>query len=323
MKQKDKIKLALVCGGRSAEREVSLSGAQGVKAALDREKYDVTIYDPLTDIPRIVGDAENIDVAFILLHGKYGEDGTIQGLFEMLDIPYQGSGVLGSALAMDKHLSKVVYRASGIPTPDWLVFEKPDHADAGAIVEKLGLPLMIKPCSQGSSVGMARVNGREELEAALSEAFKWDSRVMVEAFTEGREITSAVIGNRDLQALPLVEIIPGEKYDFFDMEAKYKPGATREVCPAEIDEEIAERARNIGIAAHMALDLRGYSRTDMILADDGSLSVLETNTIPGMTPTSLFPQAAAAAGLDFPALLDRLIELALDAHRNDGAKQLS
>ncbi len=317
MNKKDKIKLALVCGGRSAEREVSLSGAEGVKEALDRDKYDVTVYDPKSDILRIVADANKIDVAFILLHGKYGEDGTIQGLFDMLDIPYQGSGVLGSALAMDKHLSKVVYRASGIPTPDWITLESSKDINPEEIVRKLGLPLMIKPCTQGSSVGMARVDDASALGDALREAFKWDSRVMAEAFTKGREITAGVIGNRELHALPLVEIIPGEKYDFFDMEAKYKPGATREVCPAEIDEEVAVRARNIGIMAHRALSLRGYSRTDMILTEDGAIKVLETNTIPGMTPTSLFPQAAAAAGMDFSSLLDRLIELALETDNTD------
>ena len=317
MNKKDKIKLALVCGGRSAEREVSLSGAEGVKNALDRDKYDVTVYDPKSDIPRIVADAGKIDVAFILLHGKYGEDGTIQGLFDMLDIPYQGSGVLGSALAMDKHLSKVVYRASGIPTPDWITLESSKDINPEEIVRKLGLPLIVKPCTQGSSVGMARVDDASALGDALREAFKWDSRVMAEAFTSGREITAGVIGNRELQALPLVEIIPGEKYDFFDMEAKYKPGATREVCPAEIDEEVAVRARNIGIMAHRALSLRGYSRTDMILAQDGTIKVLETNTIPGMTPTSLFPQAAAAAGMEFSSLLDRLIELALETGKVD------
>ncbi len=317
MNKKDKIKLALVCGGRSAEREVSLSGAEGVKTALDRDKYDVTVYDPKSDIPRIVADADKIDVAFILLHGKYGEDGTIQGLFDMLDIPYQGSGVLGSALAMDKHLSKVVYRASGIPTPDWITLESGKDINPEEIVRKLGLPLMVKPCTQGSSVGMARVDDASGLGDALREAFKWDSRVMAEAFTQGREITAGVIGNRELQALPLVEIIPGEKYDFFDMEAKYKPGATREVCPAEIEEDVAVRARDIGIMAHRALSLRGYSRTDMILTQDGTINVLETNTIPGMTPTSLFPQAAAAAGMDFGSLLDRLIELALETGNTD------
>ena len=312
MNENAKIRLALVCGGRSAERDVSLAGAKEVLKALDKDRYEVTVYDPAEDVARLAGDAGHIDVAFILLHGKYGEDGTIQGLFEMLDIPYQGSGVLGSALAMDKHLSKVVYRSAGIPTPDWIMLENMEQFNQNAIVTELGLPLMVKPCSQGSSVGMSLVSRESELESAVSLAFQWDSRIMLEAFASGREITAGVIGNSELEALPLVEIIPGDKYEFFDKEAKYMPGATLEICPARIDEDISSKAREIGIAAHRALCLRGYSRTDLILADDGTLMVLETNTIPGMTPTSLFPQAAAAAGLDFSALLDRLIELALD-----------
>jgi len=318
MEKNAKIRLALVCGGRSAERDVSLSGAREVQKALDAAKYDVQLYDPADDVARIAADAEMIDVAFILLHGRYGEDGTIQGLFDMLGIPYQGSGVLGSALAMDKHLSKVAYRYAGIPTPDWVTLETMSGFDQRAIVDSLGLPLMVKPCSQGSSVGMARVNAEAELETALREAFRWDSRVMVEAFTSGREITAGVLGNRELQALPIVEIIPGDRYEFFDKEAKYMPGATREICPAETPADITAMAQETGIAAHRALCLRGYSRTDMILAGDGTLTVLETNTIPGMTPTSLFPQAAAAAGLNFSAMLDRLIELALE-RRDDSA----
>jgi D-alanine-D-alanine ligase len=314
MEKKSKIRLALVRGGRSAERDVSLAGAREVQKALDAGKYDVTVYDPAHDIARLAAHADSIDVAFILLHGRFGEDGTIQGLFDMLDIPYQGSGVLGSALAMDKHLSKVVYRSAGIPTPDWVTLGSMEEFDAGGIVDELGgLPLMVKPCSQGSSVGMAVVSSETALEPAVCEAFRWDSRVMVEAFAAGREITAGVLGNSNLEALPLVEIIPGDKYEFFDKEAKYKPGATKEICPAEIPEDITRLAQETGIAAHRALCLKGYSRTDMMLGDDGTLMVLETNTIPGMTPTSLFPQAAAAAGLSFSALIDRLIELAMES----------
>ncbi len=312
MDKKDKIKLALVCGGRSAERDVSLAGAREVRKALDAEKYHVSVYDPADGVEGIVKDAEKIDVAFILLHGRYGEDGTIQGLFDMLDIPYQGSGVLGSALAMNKHLSKVVYQSEGIPTPDWVTLESMDGFDQTGIVSRLGMPLMVKPCGQGSSVGMSVVAETEALEAAVMEAFRWDSRVLLEAFTAGREITAGVLGNRELQALPIVEIIPGDEYDFFDKEAKYKIGATKEICPAHIPDDITSRAQALGLAAHRALRLSGYSRTDMILTENGDLTVLETNTIPGMTPTSLFPQAAQAAGLDFSSLLDRLIELALE-----------
>ncbi len=312
MDKKDKIKLALVCGGRSAERDVSLAGAKEVRKALDPAKYDVTVYDAADDAARIAADAGNIDAAFILLHGRYGEDGIIQGFFEMLDIPYQGSGVLGSALAMDKHLSKVVYEAAGIPTPPWMKLEDSREVPVQDIAAGLGLPVMVKPCSQGSSVGMARVNDAGELECAIAEAFRWDSCVVVEAFARGREITAGILGNRELRALPIVEIIPGEQYDFFDKEAKYMPGATTEICPAPVPDDITILAQEIGLRAHRALGLRGYSRTDMILAEDGTLQVLETNTIPGMTPTSLFPQAAEAGGLSFSALLDCLIELALE-----------
>lgn len=313
MEQKNKIKLALICGGRSAERDVSLAGAEEVKKAIDSAKYDLTVYDPAEGVAGLAVDAHRIDAAFILLHGRYGEDGTIQGLLEMLDIPYQGSGVLGSALAMDKHLSKIVYQSADIPTPSWITIglggSSPDTDD---MCRSLGLPLMVKPCGQGSSVGMALVNHADELGKALAEAFRWDTRVMVEKFTAGREITSGVIGNRELEALPLVEIIPGSQYDFFDTDAKYRPGATTEICPARIPDDIARKARELGIRAHRALGLRGYSRTDMILSEEGGLNVLETNTIPGMTPTSLLPQAAEAAGLNFSALLDRLLELALE-----------
>ncbi len=314
MNAKDKINLALVCGGRSAERDVSLSGAEEVKKALDPAKYNVTVYDSARDISRLVADAPGIDVAFVLLHGKYGEDGTIQGLFRMLDIPFQGSGVLGSALAMDKHLSKVVYSQAGLATPAWRVLEKNDSGrpDFAALAGELGLPLMVKPCSQGSSVGMALVKETAGLEAAVEEAFRWDSRVMVEEYVTGRELTAGVLGNRELTSLPVVEIIPGSDHEFFDREAKYVPGITREICPARLPDDVTDAVQEAGIRAHRALGLRGYSRTDMIRSSDGTLYVLETNTIPGMTPTSLFPQAAAAAGICFSALLDRLIGLALE-----------
>lgn len=313
MDQKNKIKLALICGGKSAERDVSLAGAEEVKKAINSEKYNVTVYDPAEGVTKIAADAHRINVAFILLHGRYGEDGTIQGLLDMLGIPYQGSGVLGSALAMDKHLSKIAYQWAGIPTPSWITID--NHAacpDAEEICHRLGLPLMIKPCGQGSSVGMTLVTDTDELDKALAEAFHWDSKVMVERFTAGREITSSIIGNRELEALPLVEIIPDSRYAFFNTEAKYKPGATREICPARIPDDIAQKAQELGIRAHRTLGLRGYSRTDMILSKHGRLNVLETNTIPGMTPTSLFPQAAGAAGMSFSALIDRLIQLAME-----------
>ncbi|OQX20065.1 MAG: D-alanine--D-alanine ligase [Desulfobulbaceae bacterium A2] len=310
--QRQRLRLALLAGGTSGEREVSLAGAAGVEQVLDPGRYEVRRYDPATDLARLAAEAGEIDVAFILLHGPMGEDGTIQGFLDLLGIPYQGSGVLGSALAMDKHLAKTLYRLHGLPVAPWILVESGGPIEAAEICRQLRLPLVVKPASQGSSLGMSVVRREADLPVALSKALALDSRVLVEEFVRGREITVGVLGNAELVALPLVEIIPGEQYEFFDYEAKYKQGASREICPAPVAPEVVERAQSYGIEAHRALRLRGYSRTDMILGDGGELVLLETNTIPGMTPTSLLPQAARAHGLEFAALLDRLIELALE-----------
>lgn len=315
MNQHKKIRLALLCGGKSSEREVSLSGAKGVLEALDKDRYEVEVFDTATDLPRLVERASHIDVAFILLHGRFGEDGTIQGMLDLLGIPYQGSGVLGSALAMNKHYSKVMYRNAGIPTPDWLVYDGRAALSLKDVQEQLGMPVMIKPANQGSSIGMCKVEDMKDLASAFEEAFKWDEQVLIERFIPGRELTAGVLGLRELTALPIVEIRPNPSYAFFDYEAKYQKGATQELCPAPIPEEIAYKAQELAVRTHRALGLRGYSRTDMILTEANELFVLETNTIPGMTPTSLLPQAARAGGIPFSELLDRLIEMAL-THRN-------
>ena len=306
-----KLRLALIAGGVSAEREVSLRGAAGVEQALNRDRYEVVRYDPATDLARIAADAANIDAAFILLHGVHGEDGTIQGFLDLLGIPYQGAGVLGSALAMDKNLAKVMYRLAGLPVAPWVMVEPGDLRDSGRIESAVGLPCVVKPVRQGSSIGMSIVRTLDQLPAALELALRHDGEVMVEAFLKGRELTAGVLGNSELTALPLIEIIPDSRFDFFNYEAKYQPGATREVCPAPVSETVRARAQDYAVRAHRSLQLRGYSRTDMILVGE-ELYLLETNTIPGMTPTSLLPQAAAEAGLPFVALLDRLIELALE-----------
>lgn len=307
-----KIRLALIAGGTSDEREVSLKGALGVEKALDPEKYAVVRYDPATDLARIAGDARQIDVAFLLLHGVGGEDGTMQGFLDLLRIPYQGAGVLGSALAMDKNLAKTMYRLSGLPVAPWVMVEPGDLEDSARILARISLPCVVKPVRQGSSIGMTIVRAAADLPDALRLALAHDSEVMVEEYIKGRELTVGVLGNRELMALPLIEIIPDSRFEFFNYEAKYQPGASREICPANVDEEVRERAQRYALAAHRCLQLRGYSRTDMILAENGELYLLETNTIPGMTPTSLLPQAAAEAGLGFSALLDRLIELAME-----------
>ncbi len=307
-----KLHVALIAGGKSGEREVSLMGAAGFEKVIDREKYTISRYDPATDLPRLTADAEEIDVAFILLHGLWGEDGTVQGLLELLDIPYQGSGVLGSAIAMDKNLSKNLYQMAGLPVAEWEILQKETSFSTGKIIENLGLPLVIKPVREGSSLGMSVAETEQDLSEGIETALQHGDVVMVEQFIRGREITVGVLGNHEPVALPLVEIIPGEEFTFFDYNAKYKPGATTEICPAEVDGELTAQAQKYGLMAHKALQLRGYSRTDMIISEEGRLHLLETNTIPGMTPTSLFPQAASAYGLDFKALIDRLLSLAIE-----------
>ena len=311
--------IALIFGGISSEREVSLNSGKQVLDALDKSKYDIITYDPKMDIPRLVNDAKNIDCALIILHGPYGEDGTVQGLLDLLDVPYQGAGVLGSAVAMNKLLSKHLYENAGLSVPPYELARRGAVVDVGRVVETLGLPLVVKPVETGSSVGMSIVREAASLSGAIDKALEFGATAMIEAFIDGTEITCGVLGNQDPEALPLIEIIPGAQYEFFDYEAKYQPGATEEICPARIDDQLTQKAQACAIAAHKALYCQGYSRTDMILKD-GAFHVLETNTIPGMTATSLFPQSAQAAGMSFGQLLDRLIELGMEARRRKTTK---
>jgi D-alanine-D-alanine ligase len=306
-----KMRLALIAGGKSAEREVSLKSGDQVFKALDKNKYDIRRYDPLFDLERLVREAPELDVALIIMHGRGGEDGTVQGLLDLLGLPYQGSGVLGSALGMNKEMSKILYQQAGLKVARALFFNQAEAPTSREIEAALGLPAVIKPVNEGSSIGVTIARTGEELETGLAAAFDYDRRILVEEFIAGTEITGAVLGNDQLQALPLVEIVPASAYPFFTYEAKYQPGATHEICPARLDPELTARAQQCALTAHRALDCRGYSRTDMRVRD-GEVYVLETNTIPGMTATSLFPQAAQAVGIDFSALLDTLINLALE-----------
>lgn len=306
-----KINIALLSGGISSEREVSLSGGYQVYDALDKEKYEIFRYDPATDLNKLVGDAETIDAALLILHGPYGEDGTVQGLLDLLDIPYQGAGVLGSAIAMNKLASKRLYQQAGIPIPAYLSFSKGDKVDLAFCVETLGLPIVVKPVSAGSSVGMTIVKDQKDLSAAMAKAFDQDETILLEEYIRGLELTCAVLGNREIEALPVIEILPGEGHEFFDYEAKYIAGLTQEICPARIDDSVRKKVQDYAMSAHKTLFLKGYSRTDMILSDR-KVFVLETNTIPGMTETSLLPRAARVAGYSFSQLLDRLIELSME-----------
>lgn len=310
-----KLNLALLAGGSSSEREISLFGAAQVLEALDKTKYNITQYDPKTDLPRLVNDATDIDVALIIMHGAQGEDGRIQGLLDLLEIPYQGSGVLGSAVAMNKLTSKHLYEQAGLPGARYVVVYK--NTPACVDLEKeLGLPLVIKPASAGSSVGVTIVNESKDIVAALTRAFAEDNCVLVEECIKGTEITVGVLGNDVLEALPVIEIVPNPEYLFFDYEAKYKSGATDEICPARISPELTQRAQELAKAAHKVLFCENYSRSDMIIRGN-EIYLLETNTIPGMTANSLLPKAARTAGIEFPALLDKLVELALQKDTNN------
>ncbi|MBC8143439.1 MAG: D-alanine--D-alanine ligase [Armatimonadetes bacterium] len=310
-----KLKIAVLCGGTSAERDVSLNTGAQIVSALDVEKYDVSTIDT-RDLPQLAAmtKAERPDVVFIALHGPGGEDGTVQGFLQTLGIPYTGSGVLASALAMDKARYKAFIGTESIVTPPGLVLYKGDSArnrrastDVG---RDLGYPVFVKPSEQGSSFGCSVVENETGMAAALTKAFRYDAVALVEQRLAGTEITVAVLGNDDPIPLPVVEIVA--KAEFFDYEAKYSVGESgaTEIVPARISEQATKDAQAIAVQCHRLLGCRGMSRTDMFVLDDDDIGTLETNTIPGMTATSLLPKAAAAAGIAFPDLLDRLIQLA-------------
>lgn len=294
-------------GGDSSERDISLISGQAVADGLDKKKYEISIYDPAKDLVKLTRDKKNIDVAFPVLHGKGGEDGTIQGLLELLKLPYVGSGVLASALAINKIKTKEIYQYYQIPTPRYLVVKK-------NLPDEVSLPCVIKPISQGSSVGTSVVFEKSQLNKAFKNAFMLENTIMIEEYIDGIEITASVLGNERPLALPIIEIVP-PKGKFFDRSVKYN-GLTKEIVPARISPILTKKIQTLAIKTHNALGCRGFSRTDMIIKQSAAISqqskvyVLETNTIPGMTAESLFPKAAQAAGISFSKLLDRLITLA-------------
>lgn len=306
MTRERKLRVAVLVGGDSAEREVSLHTGEQVMAALRSERYDAFTVDALAlrniDGTQSLWD-ERPDVVFIALHGPHGEDGAVQGLLDLLGIPYTGSGVLASALAMDKAMCKRVLAGEGIPTP-W----SRAVTSVPGCVHDLPVPLVAKPNAQGSSFGMSIVHSHGEVAAAVELALKYDSVCLLEEFIAGTEITVSVLGNGDAQALPIIEIIPNA--EFYDFDSKYQAGGSRHIIPARISDRASELARDYALRCHAALGCRGMSRTDMIVNGD-EVVVLEVNTIPGMTPTSLLPDAARAAGIPFSEVLDRLIASAI------------
>ncbi len=363
MKTTKRIRVGILAGGASAERQISLASGLQIAEQLPKDRYDVVMLDPialmahnpaLTDEQRALAQrlvtgggtpealpardrelpaqmqdtmhrassaltsagtalspaGEGIDVAFIALHGPWGEDGKIQGVLETFGIPYTGSGVLASALAMDKAMAKAVLSANGIDVPRGVVVAS--ATDRPSIAP----PAVVKPVENGSSVGVTMVDDVAAYPAAIAEALRYDRRALVEERIRGIELTVGVIGPDDaLQALPVIEIVP--KRAFFDYRAKYDSGASEEICPARVPEAIAARAQELAIRAHRALGCRSISRLDLIWSQsDDRLVALEVNTMPGMTANSLVPKAARVAGISFPDLVGRLVEWALaDAER--------
>ena len=293
-------KVAVLMGGSSAEREISLISGKAVLAALQSKGVDAHAFDPaeqsIWDIRK-----QGFDRAFVILHGRGGEDGTLQGALETLGVPYTGSGVMASAIAMDKWRTKLVWLAAGVSTPRFHMLTP--NTDLAAVVAELGLPLIVKPAREGSSIGVTKVNAAHELAAAFEAAFKLDPLVIAEEFVAGREMTAAVLGE---QALPLVRIeAPEGKYDY---ENKYFTDVVRYHCPAGIDADTEDAIRAQALRAFQVLGCRGWGRADVILRPDGSFAFLEMNTAPGMTSHSLVPMAARAAGVSFEDLCVNILK---------------
>ena len=327
------MKVAVLMGGRSSEREISLRTGQGVAQALRNLGHDVTSVDAADGAVLTAGQEESTarpraavlalpvsgmlaavqspavtgaDVVFIALHGTYGEDGTIQAALELAGKTYTGSGVLASAIAMDKAMSKRVFEREAIPTPHWVVLESGvpgSNVDTSLLG---GYPLVVKPNAEGSTVGLTIVKHPSELNAALEKAGRHDSQILIEQYIEGREVTVAVVGE---EAYPVVEIEP--KSGFYDYEAKYTKGMTTYTCPAELEKEEARLLRELAVECAGALGCRGVVRVDFRIDEDGEPWVLEVNTVPGMTPTSLVPMAAKAKGLTYDQLVGRIVDMAV------------
>jgi D-alanine-D-alanine ligase len=303
-------KVAVLMGGPSAEREVSLMSGRGVIEALRSKGVDAHPFDPaeraLFELKR-----EGFERVFIALHGRFGEDGTVQGALEVLRIPYTGSGVLGSALAMDKWRTKLVWDASGIPTPRFAMVTPGTNWER--LVELMGLPIIVKPVREGSTIGLTKVLDASQLPAAYELAARYDPLVIAEEFVEGQELTAAVLGE---SALPLVRIVaPEGNYDYRN---KYFTDVTKYYCPSGIAQAVEDEIRQVTLKSFRVLGCRGWGRADVILRPDGSYSFLELNTSPGMTGHSLVPMAAKAAGLSYADLCVKILE---DARLDDGGRE--
>ncbi|HOP94645.1 MAG TPA: D-alanine--D-alanine ligase [Dictyoglomaceae bacterium] len=308
------MKVGLLIGVKSSEKEIAMKSARNIISALRAKNYE------LAEIPIDENVVENIkkekiDVAIISAHGVYGEDGTIQGLLELLGIPYVGSGVLASALALNKLMAKKIFTFHNIPTPKWIelskkALEEKDLIEIKKELENLKMPLIIKPANQGSTIGLSVVKQEEDLLKGIEYALQYDSQIVIEKFIKGKEITAGIYDVEKPICLPLIEIIP--KTGFYDYTTKYTPGLSEHIIPARLPEDIYKKAQELGILAHQALGCRHLSRVDMIVEENTqNIYILEINTIPGMTEVSLYPEAAKAFGIDFPDIIDNFIKATL------------
>ena len=304
----DKLKIrriGVLCGGSSHEREVSLRTGDAVYKALVFLGLNVSKLDVDRDIALRLA-KEKIDLAFIALHGKLGEDGTIQGLLEIMGIPYTGSGVLASALALDKTYTKKVFAYHNLPMAKYKVLEKRVETP-GDILGELDYPVIVKPAREGSTIGVTIVRESKGLDSAINLAFGYGDKIIIEQFIEGREITVGILGD---EPLPVIEIV--SRTEFYDYRAKYEPGMSKHIVPAELPRKQYELAQSLALSAHRALGCRGATRVDMVMDKEDKIYLLEVNTIPGMTETSLLPEAAAVAGIDFKQLVVKILSYALD-----------
>ena len=333
----ESLKVVVLTGGTSEERDVALASGAQVARALASRGHEVLCVDtaqgvlPSSEVDRLIEDGvapqapppesldllktgdttaltrapelQDTDILFPALHGGTGEDGTLQALLELAGIPFAGSGRLGCTLAMDKEVAKSLFRAVGVPTPDWLAGPAPFEEVEAA----LGLPVIVKPPSGGSTLGLALAQDRSEFQAAVDDALRYEDRILFEKYVPGRELTVGIVGD---QALPVGEIVPA--HTLFDYECKYQPGLAEEIFPADIPSALADRLKELALQVHRCLFLRDFSRVDFILDERGKPWCLEANALPGLTAQSLLPRGAAAAGIDFPDLCDRIARLAFD-----------
>lgn len=308
-----KLKIALLSGGTSNERDISLISGEAVFKALDKNKYEIFRYDLKTDLENFISDAleKKFTLVLPILHGEIGEDGKLQGMLDILGVKYVFSNTLAHAIGMNKNIAKIIVKASGLATPEAIYLNKSNNYDLAKIINELYFPIMVKPVSAGSSVGIAKCENEKELRAGISNAFQYGNEIILEKYISGREFTVAVMGNKVPVALPIIEIIP-KASSFYDYHSKYDEGGSEHICPAKIDNAIADKMKTAAIKIFQTINCSDLARIDFMMDSENNFYFIEINTIPGMTSLSLAPEAARSTGLEFRDFLDNLIDSALE-----------